>query len=350
MGELIVYTYDIANNGTEALTRKSIVDSVEGPLTSKFPATLNPGDSDTVMVFRQVLESDPRPLKNVVTAKYEAAGGSPAEDTAECTLDIVHVLVVKEASLSGGVFTFKYTVTNDGTTPLTRISVRDSMPGLGDISVYFPEQLAVGQREIVTLTKLQSPNDPLCDMVEVTYGHFGPGTLTVTKDRDDDCVDERTPTPTPTETATPTATPTATATATPTDGQGCTPGFWKSPKGRLLWDEPTDAIPVAIGTALGIAPVTTTSDFYAVFMVPAGTAGLPDPLTMLDAAKLGGGGAKKLTRHGVAALLNAAGVSYAYSVIQVKTMVRDALLSGNFEPLATNLDDANNAGCPFGRR
>lgn len=141
----------------------------------------------------------------------------------------------------------------------------------------------------------------------------------------------------------------------PTDGEGCTPGFWRNKNnGRKLWDEATDAIPIAIGLALGIDPavvaaIDSDSDFYAVFMVAPETAGLPaDPFTTDDAIRLGGGGAKKLTRHGMAALLNAAGVNYPKSITEVKDIVKAALITGNFEPLATELDGLNNLSpdCP----
>ncbi len=150
------------------------------------------------------------------------------------------------------------------------------------------------------------------------------------------------------------ATVTVTFVNTPADGEGCTPGFWRNARnGRTFWDEASDAIPIAIGAALDIDPavvaaIDPASDFYAVFMVEAGTAGLDVPFTTDDAIRDGGGNPHKLARHGMAALLNAAGVNYPLGIVEVKDAVKAALESGNYEPLATELNDFNNLSpdCP----
>lgn len=116
----------------------------------------------------------------------------------------------------------------------------------------------------------------------------------------------------------------------PLDFEGCTPGYWRQEQHFDSW--------VATGYATG-------DDFNTVFGVSASF----DPHTLLDAVWLGGGGENALARHAVAALLNAASpdVNYAYSVADVIAGVQAAYASGDFEPFKTDLDFANNAGCPL---
>jgi hypothetical protein len=115
----------------------------------------------------------------------------------------------------------------------------------------------------------------------------------------------------------------------PPDGEGCTPGYWKN----------------STGTWQGFTP---SQNFDTVFGL--GTPGLFTPdKTLLQALQLGGGGFNKLARMAVAALLNAAhsGVDFPQTTTQVINAVKAAFTSGNPEPLATNLDTLNNAGCPL---
>lgn len=95
-------------------------------------------------------------------ALSSAVGGSSG---AEATGP--HIAVNKECSLSEGVFTFTFTITNDGDTFLYRWRVDDTT--LGTITWAFPETLDVGQTETVTLTKVQLPSDGPTNWVEVAY-------------------------------------------------------------------------------------------------------------------------------------------------------------------------------------
>jgi len=110
--------------------------------------------------------------------------------------------------------------------------------------------------------------------------------------------------------------------------EGCTLGYWKNHP--LSW----------VGT--GYTPM---DNFDTVFGVNAFS---PD-ITLIQALNLGGGGLNKLARQGVAALLNASspGVDYPLTQAQVLMLVHDAIISGNYEPLATQLDDINNSHCPL---
>lgn len=110
--------------------------------------------------------------------------------------------------------------------------------------------------------------------------------------------------------------------------EGCSPGYWKNHP-----------------SSWATTGYSTSDDFDTVFGVDA----FQPNLTLLQALQQGGGGKKKLGRHGVAALLNAAssGVSFPRSEADVISAVRNAMQTGVYEPLATNLDTDNNLGCPL---
>jgi hypothetical protein len=104
----------------------------------------------------------------------------------------------------------------------------------------------------------------------------------------------------------------------PGGGEGCTPGYWKN----HLDDWPPS----------GLSP---GDDFETTFGVD-----LFDPdITLLEAINLGGGGVRKLARHGTAALLNALhpNVDYPFSAAEVIAFVQ----AGDSSPLA----EANELGC-----
>jgi hypothetical protein len=78
-------------------------------------------------------------------------------------------------------------------------------------------------------------------------------------------------------------------------------------------------------------------------------AGYDPNMTLLQALNQGGGGFQKLARQGVAALLNSCSINYAYSTMQVLTMIHNAIVSGTPEPTASLFADANesdNHFCP----
>jgi hypothetical protein len=105
---------------------------------------------------------------------------------------------------------------------------------------------------------------------------------------------------------------------TPPSGEGCTPGFWKNH--LELW------------------PISPDDDFDATFGVD-----LFDPdITLGQAVRLGGGGVRKLARHGTAAYLNAvhAGVDYPLTVAEVIAAVQagDAETLVGFNELGCEID------------
>ena len=139
VGAPIQYTFDIKNVGTESLNRVSVDDTVLDNISPLFPASLGPGVSATVFMDYLVQESDhPGPLVNVVTATYQTAGGVVAVATDDCSTDIPHMTLTKTLTVNAD-STFKFTITNDGNTPLRRFRVVDSE--LGEITAYFPSDL-----------------------------------------------------------------------------------------------------------------------------------------------------------------------------------------------------------------
>jgi hypothetical protein len=123
--------------------------------------------------------------------------------------------------------------------------------------------------------------------------------------------------------------------------EGCTPGYWKQPQHFDSW------------VATGFSPNQTLES---VFDVP-DSLGI-DNTTLVQALSFKGGSgtqgaAQILLRAAVAALLNAAhpDIEYAFTLADVIADVNAALASGDratMLALATELDDANNAGsCPL---
>lgn len=110
--------------------------------------------------------------------------------------------------------------------------------------------------------------------------------------------------------------------------EGCTPGYWKNHAERWpATHRPTDRFNTTFGVNV----------FSANF-------------TLMDAARQGGGGAKALGRHAVAALLNAASseVDYALREAQVILLVQQALApGGDIEGTKDLLEQYNSSGCPL---
>ena len=130
-----------------------------------------------------------------------------------------------------------------------------------------------------------------------------------------------------TTSTTSTTTTTTTTTTTPPGAEGCTPGYWKNHTED--WQggySPGDIV----GDVFEEAPDTVAD------------------LTLLQGLQAGGGQAKALTRHGIAALLNSvsSGVDYPRTEAQVIDMVNDAYASGDFEATKDVLAGFNELGAP----
>jgi hypothetical protein len=111
----------------------------------------------------------------------------------------------------------------------------------------------------------------------------------------------------------------------PPGGEGCTPGYWKQSHHFDSWQ--------------GYTP---GQYFDAVF-------GVGPHVTLLKALGTGGGGAKALGRHAVAALLSSAhgAVDYDLATAGVIALVQQAYASGDFEGPHLTLAAFNEQGCPL---
>lgn len=102
--------------------------------------------------------------------------------------------------------------------------------------------------------------------------------------------------------------------------QGCSLGFWKNKGAKSgLYNTSTK-----ISTVFTSAPSSIGN------------------LTLLQGLNLGGGGINALTRQAVAAYLNSVNVNYPLTTQQVKDAVNAAYASGNYNTLASQLDEYNN--------
>jgi uncharacterized repeat protein (TIGR01451 family) len=154
VGDTVTYTITVTNTGDEDLDSVTVMDTVLGDLSASFADELAAGASETHEFDYVVLDSDPDPLVNEVTAKGSGVGSRVAvDDLANCATDLIHpgieiVKTVDEETVPvGTTVTFTYVVTNTGDTTLYDISVDDDILGhIGDIEVLEPGQS-------VTLTK-----------------------------------------------------------------------------------------------------------------------------------------------------------------------------------------------------
>jgi uncharacterized repeat protein (TIGR01451 family) len=106
-------------------------------------------------------------------------------------------------------------------------------------------------------------------------------------------------------------------------GEGCTPGYWRQPQHLDDW-APT-----------GLSPDDLFNDIFGVNYFPG--------ITLGKAVRMGGGGLKKVARHGTAALLNAlnSGVDYPFTAAEVIAIVQGASSDYDIDDLV----EGNELGC-----
>jgi uncharacterized repeat protein (TIGR01451 family) len=332
VGDDVVYTIKVCNTSSSDspnLVKDSVSDSLISGVDAAFGASLAPGACESHDFTRTVQAGDPDPLVNTVTVHYNP-DGFPNDITAQtqASVDLVHpgLAVLKDCSPAiaspGATITYTCTISNTGDVQLNVVSIVDSL--VGDLtnpanfsSSTCGASLAAGESCAITYTfTAPSGTSSLVNTVTASYQVNGLSNVL-------------------------TASSSCTV-SIPTEG--CTPGFWKNH--TSLWDEPTDPIAAAAG-------FTTTTSFNSFFGLTSAQSGFADSLTMLDAVNLGGGDGAKLARHGVSSLLNiAAGLNYPLppginNATDLYNAIRNAYLTSTFEPLATELADANNLNCPF---
>jgi uncharacterized repeat protein (TIGR01451 family) len=328
VGDPITYTFEICNDGVAPVNRDSVTDTVLGDITASFPATLAAGACATVELQRTVLDTDPDPLENTVTATYTGLNTSDTA-TASATTELFQpgVSVSKECSpdpvVVGGVVSCTIVVTNTGSADspgLVNGTIVDTLTG----DLLDPANLAVDSSDctadlatgasctiVTTRMVLAADPNPLVNVVTVHYNPDGfPNDITATAT---DSV----------------------AVNPPPGGEGCTPGFWRQPQHFDSWVgfEPSDSFEDVFGVDVTLTVARQTVD---------------DP-TLLQAVRAQGGGVNALARHAVAALLNASNPDVAsdFTTAQVIALVQAAVASGDFETAKNLLAAANEQGCPL---
>jgi hypothetical protein len=127
-----------------------------------------------------------------------------------------------------------------------------------------------------------------------------------------------------------TATVTRTVTPEPDDFEGCSPGFWKNH---------VDKWPAGYAPGDNLDTVFGTDAFH------------PD-ITLLDGLRLRGGGLNALTRHAVAALLNAAHPDVDSFIDDPQDVIDLYAAAIADDPVIRRIvknvfADANDEGCPL---
>jgi hypothetical protein len=284
------FTFTLENDGSTLLHRFRVMDSSLGDITGEFPLFLGSGQTAVVQITVQRVE----PCDNTVWAQYESVPRSLFVFVqAECTTDLLSFLEV------------------------VQIDTRDGLPFSEKTITFFICQGDVGtcDSDNDDITTTDNPFGP----VQVDAGVW---TACVVEpagfEVDADCKKADVP-------AGGSATITFFTSPIPTDGEACTPGFWRNIRRHL--DEWTKA---------GYAP---SDDFTTIF-------GFDNIDTLGDAVNAKGGQEGKLLRFSVASLL-AAGhpdVNFALSEAEVIAMALAAYNAGDWNVFDEFFDDED---CPL---
>ena len=121
----------------------------------------------------------------------------------------------------------------------------------------------------------------------------------------------------------------------PSDGEGCTPGFWKQAHHEDRWVSPYNP-QMLFENADSFGDGNYFENAF------------PD-MTLLEVLSQGGGGLKALGRHTVAALLNAASsdVAYPLTVSEVIASFNAVYPDGDYEGLKDQFEYQNEIFCPL---
>jgi uncharacterized repeat protein (TIGR01451 family) len=163
-GDDVVYTIGVCNCGGLTITGITVIDSLLGDVTAAFPTdTLGPGECMTTDLTRTVLDTDPDPLFNEVTASGETATGPVADmDMVEVDLLHPHIEVTKSVdpitARVGDLVIYTICTSNTGDVDLMNITVLDSL--LGDLSGFYADSLLPGESECRAFTYVVQPDDP----------------------------------------------------------------------------------------------------------------------------------------------------------------------------------------------
>jgi len=132
-GQLVNYNYLVTNSGNVILTGITVIDSL-GITVNCVKTTLNPGESTTCTASYTVTQADINAggyLTNIGTADSDQT--APVTNQLEIPinqnpqLSIQKSSTTAEVTTAGQVVNYNYLVTNQGNTPLTNITVTDSL-------------------------------------------------------------------------------------------------------------------------------------------------------------------------------------------------------------------------------
>ncbi len=167
-GDVITYTYVVANEGNIDVNNISVSDvhSGTGALSAISPATasLSEAETQTYTATYTVTEADVLaggPITNTATASGTPAIGTITEPTADASVTLTaptpEALFSKIASpdsdlKTGDTVTYTYTVENTGNVTLTNTSVSDVQSGTGTLSAITPTGVDIGPGITQTFT------------------------------------------------------------------------------------------------------------------------------------------------------------------------------------------------------
>ncbi|MFJ4076201.1 AraC family transcriptional regulator [Curtobacterium sp. NPDC089991] len=160
VGDTVDYRVTVRNTGTTTMRDLAVSDPLPGLGALTFPdgfdGTLAPGDSVTATAAATVTQDDvdAGSVVNTATAIGNPPTGAPVTATGSTTVPLAAatagISIEKRQQLADGAtgragddVTFTFTVTNTGSTTLRGVTVADGQPGLGAVTVRWPDASGV---------------------------------------------------------------------------------------------------------------------------------------------------------------------------------------------------------------
>jgi len=343
----VTYTVTIRNGGSVAAEGVIISDTLPvgadfvsasaGCTESSGTVTCNIGTvAAGAQLSRQIVVEfvDPQPQPSDPdyqnAADVSATNGDTSSGNNLCTHDLNVTPVVEPPDLAcisktvdqetltidGGSLTYVVTVKNNGPTTATGVTVTDFLDPNVTVTGAIPDSCSgvAGTIECLLGDLLAGASDTLT--LNVSVPPLAAGTTVANSAR----VDGNEADPTPDNNA---GTQCAVETTIVDRGdEGCTPGYWRNHLEQWVFT--------------GFAPGDSAEAVFGIDLK-----GALDGITLEEAVNLGGGGIRKVLRHGTAGLLSAAhpDVDYPFTVAEVIAFVQ----AGDIDAVV----EANEAGCPI---
>ncbi len=207
-GDVITYTYAVANTGNVTMTAVSISDAHNGTgtLSAIAPASvdLEPGDTQNFTATYTVTLDDVNagtPITNTATAAATPAAGSYTPvtadesvtvETADPALTIVKTADVTADVAEGDTVTYSYLVTNTGNVTMTAVSISDVHSGTGTLSAILPASVDLDPTQSQTFTATyvvtQDDIDAAAPITNTATANATPSRGTYTPVSDDESV------------------------------------------------------------------------------------------------------------------------------------------------------------------